>query len=105
MIPKELLEDKNKNFIVSIFDITEQDIESVSGINLINSYERFYERNNHKFNYVAYNQILENRKEIENTEIYINGKNIYKFEYRHHFKKPGKYKIIYKFNKPLISAA
>ena len=38
MIPQEILEDKNKNFIVSIFVITEQDIISFYGINMINSY-------------------------------------------------------------------
>ena len=105
MIPQEILEDKNKNFIVSIFVITEQDIISFYGINMINSYERFYERNNHKLNYVEYNKILENRREIENTEIYINGEKIYKFEYRHRFQKAGKNNIIYKFNKPLKTAA
>ena len=107
MIPKEVLEDKNKNFIVAIFDITERDIRdsSFGFMLIINSYERFYEKNNHKNNYVEYNKELENRKDINKTEIYINGERIYPFDYRYKFTQPGKYKVIYKFNKPLTSAA
>ena len=99
-IPKEVLEDKNKNFIVATFDITES-----GNMLLINSYERFYEKNNHKYNYVEYNKELENREDIDKTEIYINGERMFPFNYAYRFEQPGKYKIIYKFNKPLTSAA
>ena len=98
-IPKELLEEENKNFIVAIFEVAHRDVL------IINSYERFYRTNNQKLNYVEYNEKLENEKQLENTGIYINGKNTYRFGYRCNFENPGKYTIIYKFNKPLTSAA
>ena len=105
IIPKELLEAKDKNFIVATFEIWEHKTQ-----NLINSYERFYRNNNHKLNYVEYNEKLENEKQITNAEIYINGKIIYDlkylyFKYRYEFENPGKYTVVYNFKKPLTSAA
>ena len=93
------------NYITALIKIGKKDIDSKDETDIIHSYERFYEnRNNHKYSYHPYVDKILNAKQIIDSEITINSKNI-GFSYKYKFLKEGIYTIIYKFNTPLNSTS
>ena len=92
------------NYITALIKIKKKE-RNYNEVDIIHSYEKFYENPLvHRYVYIPYDDKALNRKEIIDSEIFINEKNI-GFSYKYHFQKEGIYTIIYKFNKPLKSTA